>query len=340
MTTRLAILTNMPKIYTNLKEIRNIVAREKPSKTVLVTSRILQEKLSWAIKLIKPHETILIPDGEAAKTWRCLEKLLIHFNKVGLDRKGLIIILGGGTVGDLVGFAASIYLRGIKYIQIPTTLVAQTDSAHGGKTGINFEKYKNQIGTTNSPIAIVVDQRFIKTNSHAQITDGLGEVIKYGLIKDAQIVKLLEKQKVSTLRESKDLQKIITRSIEVKNYYTSRDPLDRGIRQMLNFGHTVGHAVELKYNLGHGRAILHGMVKELEITEKLGLTKPAVRGNLLNLYKNLGIEYTANLKLDWRTIVRDKKFQGDVIDLPVVIQEGQSKLVKVKAAKLRSLLGL
>ena len=212
----------------------------------------LFKELNWAIKEIGVKKTniIFIPDGEKAKEWNELERLLKKFSEFNLDRKSLVVALGGGTVGDMVGFASSIYLRGIRYIQVPTTLVAQVDSAHGGKTGINFLKYKNQIGTFYLPLTVIIDSHFIQTLENEQIVDGLGEIIKYGFIKDISILSLLKKHNLKTLVKS-DLEKIIKNLLKLKEYYISKDFKDGNIRQILNVGHTIGHAIELKYKISH-----------------------------------------------------------------------------------------
>lgn len=320
----------MSVIY-SLKSIYKVIKEQKPRKICLVTSLKLSKKLDWAIKEIGVKKTniILIPDGEKAKEWKELGKLLKKFSELNLDRKSIVIALGGGTVGDIVGFASSIYLRGIKYIQIPTTLLAQVDSSHGGKTGINFLKYKNQIGSFYLPIAIIIDARFIHSLSKEQIIDGLGEIIKAGLIKDVSILHTLKKYNIETFIKSKDLSKIISKSIKVKEFFVKNDFKDYGARQILNVGHTIGHAIELKYKISHGRAVLIGMIKELELTESLGLTKPSVSKNLIGLLDNLEIKIDQNMKFDCKTIIHDKKIVGNKIVFPIVEYEGKSKLINL-----------
>ena len=172
----------MSKVLYQIEDLKNILKKEKPSNVHLVTSKKIAEKLKWVFQTIgiSRANIIYIPDGESAKTWNSLKDLLTKFSEKGLDRSSIVVALGGGTVGDLVGFACSIYLRGIRYIQIPTTLLAQVDSAHGGKTGIDFLSNKNQIGRIYEPIAIIVDSRMLKSLAEKQIVDGLGEIIKCG----------------------------------------------------------------------------------------------------------------------------------------------------------------
>jgi len=325
------------RIFYSLKSIKTVLKETNPSKVCIVTSGRLAQKLGWAIKEIgvsKPH-IILIPDGEKAKSWKELEKLLKKFGEIGLDRKSAVIALGGGTVGDTVGFAASIYLRGIRYIQVPTTLLAQVDSAHGGKTGINFLKYKNQIGSFHLPVAIIVDHRFIKSLSEEYVIDGLGEIMKAGFIKDPSILGLLKKHDLGSLVRSRDLPTIIKKSVAVKNYFTAGDFKDNGSRQILNVGHTVGHAIELKYKISHGRAVIIGMLQEFKIAESLGLAPASVRKSFEDLLARLGIRPGTGMKADWKTLSRDKKICGKTIDFPIVVSEGKATLMKLDMGLLK-----
>lgn len=327
----------MPKILYSLKSIHKILKENNPSKVCLVTSDRLFKKLDWAIKEIDIPKTniILLPDGEKSKEWKELELLLKKFSKLNLDRNSVVIALGGGSIGDITGFASSIYLRGIKYIQIPTTLLAQVDSAHGGKTGINFLNYKNQIGTFHLPISTIIDTRFIASLSKEQIIDGLGEIIKAGFIKDTSILNLLKKENINSLAKSKNLKEIVLKSIWVKDFFVSKDFKDSGDRQLLNVGHTIGHAVELKYKISHGKAVIIGMLQELLFTESLRLTSHSVRKNMLNLLKNLGINLDTDIKADWNIVLHDKKILGEKIMLPIIEKVGKSKLVTLNLETLK-----
>ena len=327
------------EVYYSLESIKAVLKDIKPSKIVLVSSNYLISNCQWAIsKLIKISPSkiklIRIPNGEIAKEWEVLGKLLHEFIKTGLDRKSLVIALGGGSVTDLVGFASSIYLRGISYINIPTTLLAQVDSSIGGKTVINFLGYKNQIGSFYNPTAVIIDSRFLKTLRKEQIIDGFAEIIKVGLIKDPRILEIIKSYNVK-ISQSPLVKELIFRSIKVKQYFIKRDPKDKNIRQILNFGHTVAHALELKYGLSHGEAVLNGMIEELKIAEKLRETKPEVRFFLEKLFNDLDIK-VKQLRPDWKYILRDKKIIGDEINLPVVKKIGEAKIIKIKIDRLIS----
>lgn len=321
-----------PNLY-SLKELNPFLKKAKPSKILIVTSRALIKKLDWAIQKISHSNITTLPDGEYAKEWKQIEILLIYFNKIRLDRKSIVIALGGGAIGDVVGFASAIYLRGVRYIQVPTTLLAQVDSAYGGKTGINFNGYKNQVGVFNNPIAIVVDIRFLNSLSNDQLIDGLGEIIKAGLIKDPSILSLLRKEGVRIFQKKRALALLVKKSIAVKQYYILKDPNEIYLRQILNAGHTIGHAIELKYNISHGRAVIHGLLKELDIGELLGITAPLVRENLVALLNELNIKIEKNIKIDWKSLCYDKKISSNMIVFPAINQEGKTKLLIIKLKK-------
>jgi 3-dehydroquinate synthase len=330
------------KVYYSLELIKAVIKDLKPTKIVLVSSGYLISKCGWAfIKLAKLSpdkiQIIRVPDGEKAKEWPFLEKLLGKFIKAGLDRKSLVIALGGGSVTDLAGFASSVYQRGIRYINVPTTLLAQVDASIGGKTAINFFGYKNQIGTFHNPAAIIIDSRFLKTLKRKQIIDGLAEIIKAGLIKDRRILEIIKKsnKKIGWNAVSGEL---ILRAIRVKQYFVNKDPEDKNIRQILNFGHTIAHALELKYGLSHGEAVLIGMMEELKIAEKLGETKSEVRIYLKGILDGLDLDLKL-LKPDWKYVLHDKKIIGDEISLPVIKKIGEAKLIKIKLKKLISRIG-
>lgn len=324
----------MGRVISSLGAAKAFLDKQKPSAVYLVTSKPLAKRLRWAIRElgVGTQNVICVPDGEKTKEWRELEKLLKAFRDLNVDRKSVVIAFGGGTVGDVVGFAASIYLRGIQYVQVPTTLLAQVDSAHGGKTGIDFAGYKNQIGTTYDPVAIVLDLQFLKSLGREQVIDGLGEILKAGLIKDVSILSLLAKEHINTLMLSEQLPAIIQKAIRVKRWYVSRDPNERGVRRMLNFGHTIGHALEPTHHLSHGRAIIVGMLEELRITESMKYTNPSVRRNLTDLLEKLGIRTNDPLLFNKKSLRTDKKMSGRTLALPIVLRAGTSRVVRVPLA--------
>lgn len=326
-------------LYFSLKSLRSILEREKPSKIVSVASKALQKPLGWAIKEIQGFTKqkillVTVPDGEKAKSWESLKSLLSEFLRQKLDRKSLVLVLGGGTVGDLAGFASSIYLRGIRYVQIPTTLLAQADSAIGAKTAIDFLGYKNQLGAFYKPVAIIVDHRFIKVLPQKQLVDGLAEIIKMGFIKDPSILAIISKHGKCVFTNQKTLQQLVIKAIKAKQFFEEKDWYDKGIRQILNFGHTIGHAIELKYKLSHGQAVLLGMIKELKMAEAMGKASPTIRKQLEGILEKLEISVDEKrYTVKGESLAHDKKIQGNTIVLPIVTGIGKAKLIEIPLAK-------
>ena len=204
------------------------------------------------------------PTGEPSKSYGQLIRLHTALLESGLKRDGLIVALGGGITGDLAGFVASTYLRGIDFVQVPTTLLAQVDSSVGGKVGINHPLGKNLIGNFAQPKLVYIDPATLKTLNQREIWAGLGEVVKYGLIWDASLFELIEGSldSLSTLEDTDDLGKIISICCHVKAEVVSKDEKEGGLRRILNFGHTLGHALEAATEYGyfkHGEAVVHGM---------------------------------------------------------------------------------
>jgi len=218
---------------------------------------------------------VLIPDGEEYKSLAYAEKIYEALLKAKLDRKSALIALGGGVIGDITGYAASTYMRGIDFIQLPTTLLAQVDSSVGGKTGVNHPLGKNMIGTFWQPRFVSIDTATLGTLPRREYLSGLGEVIKYGVIWDKEFFVFLEKNREKILRlEPASLTHIIRRSCEIKSDVVSKDERESGLRAILNYGHTIGHAIETltgykKYL--HGEAVAIGMYMEAKLSHQLGL---------------------------------------------------------------------
>ena len=206
----------------------------------------------------------LFDDVEAGKNLQTVEAIARKLVKAGADRKSLLVAVGGGVVGDVAGFAAASYLRGVALVQVPTTVVAQVDSAVGGKTGVNLPEGKNLVGAFYPPRAVLVDPELLETLPEREFRGGLAEVIKYGVIADAKLFRFLEENMPRILkRDAGTLQHIIRRSIEIKAHVVSRDERESGLREILNFGHTFGHALEsaTRYRrFQHGEAVALGMM--------------------------------------------------------------------------------
>jgi 3-dehydroquinate synthase len=258
--------------------------------------------------------TIVLPEGERAKSMRSVSSILNALVEARFERGSALVALGGGVIGDLTGFAASIYMRGIPFVQVPTTLVAQVDSSVGGKTGVNHPLGKNLIGTFSQPRLVLVDPDTLRTLPPREWVAGLAEVIKYGVIADAEFFTYLEQQMDRLLKlESEPVSRVIARSCEIKASIVEQDERESDLRRILNYGHTIGHALE---SLGgyrkliHGEAIAIGMVQEADLARHLGLCATDVVDRQRALVRRAGLPdampKTTFGKL-WTAMQHDKK---------------------------------
>lgn len=257
-----------------------------------------------------------IPDGEAGKSLETIKQVWNWLGSTGFTRSDLIVGIGGGTVTDLAGFAAATWLRGIDWVAIPTTIAGSVDAAVGGKTGINSDFGKNLIGSFHSPIAVIVDLQWFSTLSDRDFSAGLAEVVKCGFIASPEILDLLEGKLLSDIRgDQKLLSKLIELSVQTKASVVSADFKESFEREVLNYGHTLGHAIEKHSNfeLRHGEAISIGLVFAAHLSQRLLGLDPAVvaRHRLLLTNLNLPIAYSASAWAELRALMGiDKKSRG------------------------------
>ncbi|MDO8577149.1 MAG: 3-dehydroquinate synthase [Candidatus Daviesbacteria bacterium] len=247
------------------------------SKAVVVTDRNIPQSLVQNLQAILPitNSAVVLDGGEQKKDLDNVGKVWKTLKDFGCDRKSLIINLGGGVTGDIGGFAASTFMRGIDFLQIPTTLLAQVDASIGGKAGINFLGIKNLIGTFQHPIAVIADVDTLSTLPQREFISGFAEIIKHGLIADKNYFKLVTAKKPQDFSQN-DLIEIIEKSCQIKAGIVSQDEKESGLRKILNFGHTIGHAIEslsqeTDHPLLHGEAVSIGMITEGQISKMLGL---------------------------------------------------------------------
>jgi 3-dehydroquinate synthase len=237
-------------------------------------------------------EPILIPDGERFKTLQTVSRIYEALVRARADRSAVLIALGGGVVGDVAGFAAATYLRGVRLVQIPTTLLAQVDSAIGGKTGVNLAVGKNLVGAFHTPRLVVADPRVLSTLPRREFRAGLYEVVKYGVIgSDTLFQRVRESLPLLFAREPDALTNIIAESCRIKAEVVSADERESGLRRVLNFGHTVGHALEAatKYRrLRHGEAVAYGMRAAVALGARRGITPPDVSDAVGSLIAQMG----------------------------------------------------
>ncbi len=274
----------------------------------------------------KQVHTVVLPDGEAHKDWATLNRIFDALLAQGCDRKTVLFALGGGVVGDMTGFAAASYMRGVPFVQVPTTLLAQVDSSVGGKTAINHPLGKNMIGAFYQPVRVVCDLDTLKTLPARELSAGLAAVIKYGPIPDMDFLAWIEAHIEALMaREPQALAHAVQRSCESKASVVGQDERESGLRAFLNFGHTFGHAIEAGLGFGtwlHGEAVGCGMVMAAELSQRLGQVDAAfvarlkallaraglpVRGPVLEGRDNAG-DYIAHMRLDKKAVGGDLQF--------------------------------
>ncbi len=284
---------------------------------------------------------IIIPDGERYKNLKTVEKIWTEMLKAGIDRKGCVIALGGGVIGDIAGFVSATYMRGIRYVQVPTTLLAQVDASIGGKTGIDHKLGKNLIGAFHQPLFVLSDISTFKTLQEREYRAGLAEVIKYGIIKDAQLFRFMETERERVLaRNGESMIYIVRRCSEIKAEIVERDEREEtGLRSILNFGHTIAHAIESatgyrKYL--HGEAVAMGMVVEAELSEVLGYTSEEEVEKVRKVIRGY-FDYSPDDMLKKRIlsyIKLDKKKTGELISIPLLLSIGNVEVKKINLKKL------
>ena len=276
-------------------------------------------------------EIAVIPAGESSKNLDTANDLFTRAIELGLDRRSPIIALGGGVVGDLAGFVAATYMRGVPFIQLPTSLLAQVDSSVGGKVAVNHPLGKNLIGAFYQPDAVFMDLNLLKTLPAREIATGLGEIIKYGIICDADFFAWLEEHCAQVLALAPPAAAhMIARSCEIKADVVRQDEREGGLRRILNFGHTIAHAIEketgyVRYR--HGEAVAIGMVGAAQISEEMGLLSAADRLRMESLIRAMGLPLTAagvTAEAMYEDLFHDKKTVGGRIHW--VLAEGIGKV--------------
>lgn len=274
-----------------LSELKSEVEKLAPHKIAVVTTRKVADL--WLEELLgrlgKGALTIVLEEGEAAKELKVAEKLWSTLLDWNFTRTSLLVGLGGGALCDVVGFVASTYMRGTLLALLPTTLLAQVDAAVGGKTGVNL-RGKNVIGTFYPAHLTLIDPLVLRTLPESEIANGLAEVVKYGVVADPQLFKLLEEQGEALLKANDSLMgEVVARCVRIKADIVAKDPRESGPRMVLNFGHTVGHAIEACSNMAlkHGQAVSVGMVCSCEIAERVLAFKE--KGRVVELLTRLGL---------------------------------------------------
>ena len=320
-------LLNKPSTWEGLPKAASAVIVSNTS-----VAPLYAQALQAALQAIYANVQIIeLPDGEVHKDWATLNQILTAMLAAGCDRRTLLFALGGGVVGDVTGFAAACYMRGVPFVQVPTTLLAQVDSSVGGKTAINHPLGKNMIGAFYQPLRVVADLDTLQTLPQRELVAGLAEVIKYGPIADEAFLGWIEANLPALLaRDRSALTYAIRRCCEIKAHVVGQDEREAGLRAHLNFGHTFGHAIETGLGHGawlHGEAVGCGMVMAADLSVRLGLIDATYATRLTRLIGAVGLPLVGpGLGADrYLQLMRhDKKAEGGEIRFVVIEAPGRA----------------
>jgi len=310
--------------------IQKLPEIELDSKVAIITNpKVSGLHINYLTNKLKAKELIIItlPDGEEYKNWQSVEYALDRLFDAKYDRNSTLIAFGGGVIGDMTGFIASIFLRGVKFIQIPTTLLSMVDSSVGGKTGINNKYGKNLIGTFYQPEAVYIDTYFLKTLEKREFAAGMAEIIKMAVMFDKDFFEKIKNEQIS-------LEEMIKRAVELKAMVVSEDEKEKGIRSVLNYGHTFGHVIENLTNYKkylHGEAVSIGMVMANELSRELGYLDEKEAKKIKEVLKKYSLPVDFNINnLDefYNHFFLDKKTSNNEIKFIIPEKIGKYKIVK------------
>ena len=324
-------------IGTGLLSRPGLIAAALPSRDVLIVTNDVVAPLYLATlrEALSGYATreLILPDGERYKTLDTVSTILDELVAAGFGRDCTVLALGGGVIGDMAGFAAACYQRGVGFVQVPTTLLAQVDSSVGGKTAVNHSAGKNLIGAFYQPLCVIADTAALVTLDEREYRAGLAEVFKYGLILDRDFFAWLELALPALLRrETEALEQAITRSCEIKADIVARDETEQGIRALLNLGHTFGHAIEAVHGYGrwlHGEAVAAGMMMAAQFSVRVGSLQASAVSRIEALLEAAGLP-TRPPPLQYQrffaALHRDKKVQAGQLRLVLLDDIGRARL--------------
>jgi 3-dehydroquinate synthase len=318
---------------------------------IVVSSRVVMdlhgEALNKALRScgFRNRRTLLLPDGEGAKTARGWEQTTRAMAKAGLDRSSFVIAFGGGSIGDVAGFAAATYMRGVPYVQVPTTLLSMVDSSVGGKTGINLHEGKNLVGSFHQPALVLAEVSFLKTLPAREKQSGVYEILKCGLLRDVRLLVLLERTRGLRRASLGEVEAAIAAAVKVKTRIVEGDERERGERVLLNLGHTLGHALEAAtaYRVfTHGEGVGYGMEFAVDLSEALGLASAAAARRMRQAILMVGPRLVLTRKTVPRVLratLSDKKRRGETLKEVLLARAGRPVLRDMNALGFANLLG-
>lgn len=347
-------LLQNPDIFANFVTNQN---KSKNKKIMIVTNTTIEKiylnTLQNTLAKITPKENIfatILPDGENYKNWETLQKIFDNLLANFFDRKSLIIALGGGVIGDMTGFAAACFQRGVDFLQIPTTLLSQVDSSVGGKTAINHPLGKNMIGAFYQPKAVFADIKTLQTLPKREISAGLAEILKYGFINDAPFLEFFTSENFAKIFDNNAdvLSEIIYKSCQNKADIVAKDETessDKNLRALLNFGHTFGHAIETHFGYGtylHGEAVAIGAMMAAEFSQNLGFITPKEVAKIQTLLNQAKLPTALDKKVNandlYKLMFHDKKVQNGTLNFVLLKNLGEAFVYKLNSAEENSTL--
>ena len=284
--------------------------------------------------------TIVIPAGEKNKNQRAADQVIDKMIEAGADRNTFVVGVGGGVVTDISGYVASIYMRGVRFAFVPTTILAMVDACIGGKNGVDVGIYKNLVGTINQPEFLLYDFSFLKTLPEDEWRSGFAEIIKHACINDKEMFRFLNEHSLTEFREDLLLTgKLVEKNVDIKHSIVSGDEKETGARKLLNFGHTIGHAIENTNHLLHGYAISIGMVAASVISEKINQFPTEESLKIVALLEKYGLPVSLQFDKEktWDILLRDKKKSGQDMNFVVLDKIGAGNIKKIPLAELKTL---
>ncbi len=309
----------------------------EPAATVLVTDKNVYKAHA---KQFREWNTVIIQPGEAYKVQATADTIIRQLIRLKADRRTTLVGIGGGVITDLTGYVASIYMRGLRFGFIPTTVLGLVDASVGGKNGVDVGVFKNLAGTIRQPSFILHDMRFLSSLPQREWENGFAEIIKHASIKDAAMFAELEDKTVKQFRDQKDIfSELVQRNVLLKSALVKKDEFEKGERRLLNFGHTIGHAMENLYHLPHGQAVSIGMVYACRLSEQLKGFKQTQRViNLLRRY-HLPVQYKSGGKKLRDTVIMDKKREQQILNYVLLERIGKGVVKTITLNNLEKLLG-
>lgn len=314
--------------------LENLLNKEN---TILITDENVFAKQK---EKISSWKTIVLKAGEQFKNQKAVDEIINQLIDLNADRQSFIVGVGGGVVTDITGFAASVYMRGIKFGFVPTSILGMVDASVGGKNGVDVGVYKNLVGVIRHPEFLLYDYSFLETLPGSEWTNGFAEIIKHACIKDESMFDVLEEKILKDFQTSKDgIGKLIERNVDIKCDVVANDEFETGERKLLNFGHTIGHAIENTAKLPHGSAVSIGMVAACIISEKINFFPNSETQKIkqLLLKYQLPVTFDFDKEKTWDILLHDKKKSGSDMNFVVLDKIGKASIKKISLADLHEI---